>query len=115
MADTPTSTSSQERDAQDLNFELRRVLGNSYNFVLGQQATQSFSAVTYEELAQDQITRIEGPGTPARPNELERVNNMEQDMLEFLEKVRDIPPDQFLLKDSTTDVNTPVEPEEEEE
>lgn len=113
MAETPTSTSSQEREAQDLNFELRRILGNSYNFVLGQKATQSFSAITYEELAQEQITRIEGAGTPARPNELERVNRMEQELVDLVAKVRDIPPDQFLLRDSTTDVNTPEEVEEE--
>jgi len=105
--DTPSSNSNQEREALDLNFELRRILSNSYNYVLGQQATQSFSAITYEELANEQIERIEGAGTPVRPNELERLTRIEREVVSLVEQVREIPPDQFILRDEAADVNTP--------
>jgi|SRR5690606_15383009 len=107
--DTPSSNSNQEREALDLNFELRRILSNSYNYVLGQQATQSFSAITYEELANEQIERIEGAGTPVRPNELERLTRIEREVVSLVEQVREIPPDQFILRDEAADVNTPPE------
>ena len=95
-----------ERGSQDVNFELRRVLNDGYAFVLGRQATQAFGALTYEELADRQIDRIEGGGTLLRPNELERIDRMEQDLLDLVEQVRSIPPERFILRDPERDVNT---------
>jgi hypothetical protein len=104
-----TTEESQERDAQDQNFELRRILNNAYSFVQGQQTTQSFTALTYEELADRQIERIEGAGSPGRPNELERIDKMEQELIQLVAQVRSIPPENFLLKDADRDVNTAPE------
>lgn len=104
--DAPSQEENRERDALDQNFELRRILGNSYNFVQGQQTSQSFSAITYEELADKQIERIEGAGSPGRPNELDRLTRMEQELTELVAHVRNLPPEDFLLKDPDRDVNT---------
>lgn len=106
---SPSSEAAQDQTSLDLNFELRRVLSNAYSFVQGQQATQSFSALTYEELANDQIERIEGPGTVLRPNEIDRIDHMEQELLNLVEQVRTIPPENFLLSDPEKDVNTSPE------
>lgn len=106
---SPSSEAAQDQTSLDLNFELRRVLNNAYGFVQGQQATQSFSALTYEELANDQIERIEGPGTTLRPNELDRIDKMEQELLKLVDQVRTIPPENFLLSDPAKDVNTSPE------
>jgi len=103
---SPSSEAAQDQQSLDLNFELRRVLSNAYSFVQGQQATQSFSALTYEELADEQIERIEGAGTQLRPNEFDRIDQMEQELLKLVEQVRNIPPEQFLLSDPEKDVNT---------
>lgn len=102
----------EERGSQDVNFELRRALNDGYAFVLGRQATQTFGAYTYEELADAQIDRIEGKGTDLRPNELERVDRMERDILDLVEQVRSIPPERFVLRDPERDVNTDAALEE---
>ena len=109
---SPPRQSNKEAPALDLNEELRRVLNQSIGAVLGRQTTESFYAVTYEELADQQIERIEGKGTETRPNELERVNKIESDLLNAVSQIRTIPPENFLLADPTRDVNTPVEPAE---
>lgn len=112
-SDATTSTHAEEAQSQDLAFELRRVLSNSYAFVLGEQATQSFSALTYEELADDQIERIEGKDVvPGRPNELERVDRLQRELTDAIQKIKQIPPEKFIESDSRRDVNTPVEPAE---
>lgn len=108
--DSPSQQANQEALSLDLNFELRRVLGQSIAAVLGRQTTESFFALTYEELADQQIERIEGKGTLTRPNELERVNKIESDLLSALAQIRNIPPENFLPADASRDVNTPVEP-----
>lgn len=109
--DSPSQKHNQEADSLDLNTELRRVINNSVGSVQGRQTSESFFAVTYEELADQQIERISGKGTTARPNELERVDRIEQDLLSLVEQVRNIPTDKFILSDSTQDVNTPVSEE----
>lgn len=103
---------SREGASLNLNEELRRVLNQSLGAVQGRQTTESFFALTYEELADQQIERISGKGTATRPNELERVNRVEQDLLNAAAQIRNIPPEQFLLSDPTRDVNTPVDPDE---
>lgn len=105
-ADAPSSKSNQESSALDLNSRLRKAMSNAYALVVGSQATQSLAALTYEELADAQIERIEGPGTQARPGELERLARIERDFLSAVEQIRKIPPDRFLLHDESSDVNT---------
>lgn len=108
--DSPSQQANKEAPSLDLNFELRRVLNQSIGAVLGRQTTESFYSLTYEELADAQIERIEGKGTVTRPNELERVNKIESDLLSAVAQIRGIPPENFLLADPSRDVNTPVDP-----
>ncbi len=108
--DAPSREAAREGTSLDLNFELRRVLSTALAAVQGRQTTESFYAVTYEELADQQIERIEGKGTEARPNEIERIDRIEQDLLSAVEQIRGIPPEQFLLSDTSRDVNTPADP-----
>ena len=116
MADSPNSNQvpqteeARESKTLDMNFELRLVINQALGAVQGRQTSQSFAAITYEELAEQQIARIKDPGTTARPNELERINKIEADLISAVEKVRTIPPEQFILKDERRDVNTPVVP-----
>ena len=105
-------TEEAEADSLDLNFELRRIVGRAVGFVQGRQATESFFALTYEELAQAQIDRIEGVGFAGRPNELERIDSIENELLGAVEQIRSIPPENFLLADPDKDVNTLEDPPE---
>jgi hypothetical protein len=110
-ADAPSEQQNEEIQAQQRNDELRRILNNSYAFVQGEQNTQAFSALTYEELADQQIEAIEGAGTEARPTELERLDKMEDAFLSIVSEIKAADPSQFILRNQNTDVNTPVEPE----
>lgn len=109
--DSPSSQANQESDSLDLNFQLRLVINQSLGAVQGRQTSESFAAITYEELADQQIERITGPGTSTRPNELERVNKIASDMLNAVAQIRSIPPEKFILSDPAQDVNTPVDPD----
>lgn len=107
----PSQTAKQEAVSLDMNMSLRSILSRAVGSVLGRQLSESFHAVTYEELADQQIERIEGQGTSTRPNELERLASLESDLLNAVAQIRNIPPENFILADRSVDVNTPVDPD----
>lgn len=108
--DDPNAQQNQEANALGMNDDLRQVLSTAVGVVQGRQLADSFYAVTYEELADQQIERISGKSTTTRPNELERVAKIEQDILSLVAQVRNIPPEKFLESNTATDVNTPTTP-----
>ena len=92
----------------DLALKMRRVVSDAYAFIRGRETVRSFSAVTFEDLAQQQIDRLTGKGTPTRPNDVVRVENIAKDLVSLAQQIKDTPPDAFLPPDVTRDVNTPV-------
>lgn len=92
---------------QARNLKEREALGNAYAALVGQQSIQAWSAFTLEEAVDAQIEAIEGKSTDKRPNQLERVDRIEQDCLSAIAALREIPPEQFLEPDPENDVNTP--------
>lgn len=105
-----TSDENEDQRLQQLHFRQRRALNNAYGALLGQQNIQTFQAFTFEEAVDLQIERIEGAGTTLRPNLLDRVTRVEQELLRAVEELKQVPPEQFMESDSGSDVNT--EPEE---
>lgn len=97
---------------QSRNLRERESLGNAYGALVGQQSIQAWSAFTFEEAMDAQIEAIEGPSTDKRPNQLERVDRIEQECLSAIAAMREIPPEQFLEPDPNHDVNTPRDGEE---
>lgn len=97
----------EEAKRQQQNLELRRALSDSYAFVEGQKLTQSFSAVTFEELMDAQIERIEGKSTILKPNEIDRINKMEIDLVSAVAKIKAMPDDAFKKNRDDKNVNTP--------
>lgn len=89
------------------NTREREALSNAYAALLGQQSIQSWTAFTFEEAVDAQIELIEGAATDKRPNELGRVDRIEQDCLAAVAALRELPPEQFLEPDPEQDVNTP--------
>lgn len=87
----------------------REALSDAYGALVGQQSVQSWTAFTIEEALDAQIERISGASTSKRPNELERVDRIEQDALAAVAALRETPPEQFLESNSSQDVNTPRE------
>lgn len=93
---------------QEQNIELRRALNNAYAFVEGQKLVQSFAAVTFEELLDQQIERIEGASTVQKPNELDRITRVEQDVISAVAKIKKMPDDAFKKSPEENGVNTPA-------
>lgn len=93
---------------QEQNLELRRAISDAYAFVEGQKLVQSFSAVTFEELLDQQIERIEGASTTQKPNEIDRVTRVEQDVISAVAKIKKMPDDAFRKTPEDNGVNTPA-------
>lgn len=96
----------EEEKTQSLNLELRTALNDAYAAVEGAKSVQTFSAVTFEDLADQQIERIAGATSPARPNELDRITRTVNNVVAAVEKIKSLPPEAFARKDDTKDVNT---------
>jgi hypothetical protein len=92
---------------QAQNIDLRVALSDAYAAVEGYKAVQSFSAITFEDLLALQIQRISGPDTQSRPNELERIQKVLNDLTQAVAKIKAMPPESFADADPTKDVNTP--------
>lgn len=99
-----TQSSSQQAD---LTLKLRTIVANAYGFVAGQQQVQSFSAITFEELAAQEIDRISGKGSNGRPNAIQRIQRVANDLQSVATQIMNTDPSAFLVPDATQDVNTP--------
>lgn len=115
MSDTPsTSGSNPSANSQDdaqqqqQNLDLRTALNDAYAAVEGAKAVQSFSAITFEELANTQIQRISGPSTQTRPNALDAVQQVLTNLTNAVAKIKALPPDAFMEPADGRDVNTPA-------
>lgn len=96
--------------AQEKATDFREKLQNAYSFVEGAKATQSFSALTPEDCFDRFIERIEGKDTPQRPNVLNRLEKVKNDVLATVAQVKAMPPEAFREAKPDQDVNTPVSP-----
>lgn len=102
----PQDESNEESKLQQYNLSQRRALNNAYAALEGQKNVMSFAAFTFEDAVDLQIERIEGTGSRLRPNELQRVDRIEQEMLKAVEELKEVPPENFLEHDEENDVNT---------
>lgn len=91
---------------QSQNLELRTAINNAYAAVEGNKSVQSATAVTYEELIDQQIARIAGPSTTTRPNALDRVDRVLTAITSAVQQIKSMPDDAFREHDGQTDVNT---------
>ena len=99
-----------ESELQQTHIEQRRSLSSAYGSVVGQQSTSSFQAFTFEEAVDLLIETIEGKGTQLRPNLLDRVDQVENNVKKAVEELKKIPPEQILAPDDEKDVNTQKTP-----
>lgn len=91
---------------QTRNLREREALNDAYAGLVGQQNIQTWSAFTFEEALDAQIEEITGASTNKRPNERDRVDRIEQNVLSAITQLKDTPPEQFLEPDPDKDVNT---------
>jgi len=95
-----------EDKAQAQNIELRIALNDAYGFVEGSKFTQAATAVTFEELMDQQIELISGTDTITRPNSLHRIDKIENAVVQAVAKIKSMPDNAFVDADNTKDVNT---------
>src|SRR3990172_6757121 len=100
-----------EHQLQSLHVKQRQALNDAFAQLEGEKSVQSFNAFTFEEALQLQIDAIQGESTRIRPNELDRTEREYQNLSQAEEERKRGPPEIFLRKDETRDVNTPEEPE----
>ena len=98
----PTTPAQQQQD-----LELRTSLSDAYAAIESDKTSQSVSALTFEELAQQQITRLTTGPTPNRPGPLQVVQNVLNNITAAVTKIQAQPPESFADPDPTQDVNTP--------
>jgi hypothetical protein len=98
--------SNEESKLQQFNLNERRALNNAYAVLEGQRTVMTFQAFTFEDAVDLQIERIEGKGSRLRPNELERVDRIEQELLKAVAALKEVPTEEFLDADPDRDVNT---------
>jgi hypothetical protein len=96
----------EEQGLQQFHIRQRRALNNGLAALLGSQANQVFSAFTFEDAVDLQIERIEGAGTQLRPNRLDRVDRIENELIKAVIELKEVPPENFLEADPDNDVNT---------
>ena len=79
MADT---TSSKLTKQTRLKLQMREILSNAYAFVRGRQYTETIANVTYEELLDKAIDRIEGTEgrSDVRSTLLDRVEKIKEEI-----------------------------------
>lgn len=109
MADDPKT--SQKK----LNLAMREIINNAYAFVRSREYTKQLANVTYEQLLDEAIDRIEGtPGkVPLRPRSLERIKKLKTEIVQAVKTVKAKPPTDWALsedpKEKEENVNTPAE------
>ncbi len=97
----------EEQKLQRFHIRQRRALNAGLAALVGSQNRQTFQAFTFEEAMDLQIERIEGEGTPLRPNQLDRVDRIENELTKAVIELKQVPPEKFLEADPDEDVNTP--------
>jgi hypothetical protein len=96
----------QERQQQRDNIKLREALNKSYAVLEAEKYTQTALAFTFEEAVTQQLQRLEQSGSRIRPSPLERVEKIEKELLQAVETITAIPPEEFIRQIRGRDVNT---------
>jgi hypothetical protein len=84
-----------------LNLAMREIINNAYSFVRSREYTKQMANVTYEQLVDEAIDKIEGtPGkTTIRPRALERLKKIKEEIVQAVTTVKAKPPADWALSD----------------
>lgn len=96
-----------EQALRQSHLRQRIAFNNAYSALLAQQNVQSFQAFTFEDALDNQIEEIEGAGTELRPNQLDRVTRIFQEVTAAAALIQSLPDEAFQDPNAEEDVNTP--------
>lgn len=98
----------QEQQQQRDNVKLRTALNNAYGAIEGRKYTDTVVAFTFEEAVDAQIERLSATDR-LRPNDFDRTDRIEAELLQAVDNIKKVPPEAFMQTNSVRDVNTDVE------
>jgi hypothetical protein len=83
-----------------LNLQMREILADAYGFVRGRQFTETFANITYEELLDKAIDRIEGTKgrSDVRSTKLDRVKKIKESVKIAVTTVKARPPREWAIE-----------------
>lgn len=86
-----------------LNMQMREILANSYAFVRGRQYNMSIANITYEELLDAAIDKIEGMTgrSDIRGTLLDRVQKIKQEITQAVDTVKKQPPAYWVIENDS--------------
>lgn len=82
------------------NLQMREILANAYGFVRGRQYTESIANITYEELLDRAIDRIEGTKgrSEVRATKLDRIKKIKEEVAQAVTIVKSKPPQDWAIE-----------------
>lgn len=82
------------------NLQLREILASAYGFVRGRQYTESIANITYEELLDRAIDRIEGTKgrSEVRSTKLDRIKKIKEEISAAVTTVKSKPPQSWAIE-----------------
>jgi len=94
------SKQSTAKKQTKLNLQMREVINRAYTFVRGRQYTETIANITYEELLDAAIDRIEGTKgrSEVRGTKLDRAKKIKQEISQAVDTVMKLPPNQWQLQ-----------------
>jgi hypothetical protein len=97
-----------------LKSQMREAVSSAYVFIRSRQYTESISNLTYEELIDAAIDRIEGgPGTFLRGTELDQIKKIKDELGTAVETIKKFPPEYWqFASDDRIDLDDAVNTEE---
>lgn len=95
---TKTKASTSKKQVR-LNLKMREILARSYAFVRSREYTETVANITYEELLDKAIDRIEGTKgrSDVRSTRLDRVQKIKNEIEEAVKTVQKQPPGYWAL------------------
>lgn len=87
-----------------LNQQMREILASAYGFIRGREATKGFSSLTYDQLLDSAIGRIEGTDGrgEVRATLLDRIDRIKNEIVEAVKTVKERPPHEWVIEGSDT-------------
>jgi hypothetical protein len=113
-----TSVSGQQQDPNAaMNQNMRQILNDAYAFVRGNDYSKSVANLTYEELLDAAIDRIEGTSTDTgnvRSTKLQRIAKIKNDLVSAVDTIKAKPASAWVANNADAvepddSVNTPEE------
>jgi hypothetical protein len=83
-----------------LNLQMRELIGSAYSFVRSRQYTETVANITYEELLDAAIDRIEGikGRSDVRGTKLDRVEKIKAEITQAVDTAKNLPPSQWQIQ-----------------